>query len=120
LAALGIDIVASAGNDNVSQETWPAARFIGVGSINPREERSCFSNYGPWVDHWVIGEEVLGELPPGSDGQVEFEIGPVTWSGTSFAAPQVAASKLASEEVSSRGGDRTPGETARDDPDYGC
>ncbi|MGH1492763.1 MAG: S8 family peptidase [Acidimicrobiales bacterium] len=81
LAGLGIDIVASAGNDGTGQETYPAAEFIAVGSINKSGELSCFSNYGPWVDYWVVGEEVLGDIG-GADK---------TWSGTSFAAPQVAA-----------------------------
>lgn len=76
-------IVASAGNAGVSQPVYPAAfdDVIGVGSTAADGKRSCFSNFGPWVDYWVPGEEVLG-IVQGADA---------TWSGTSFAAPQVAA-----------------------------
>ncbi|MGB5755934.1 MAG: S8 family serine peptidase [Acidimicrobiales bacterium] len=81
LELLGIEVVASAGNDGSSQPTYPAASFIGVGSTAADGKRSCFSNFGPWVDYWVPGEEVLG-MVQGDDA---------TWSGTSFAAPQVAA-----------------------------
>lgn len=81
LDGLGVEIVASAGNDGTGQEMFPAAAFIAVGSMDKDGNRSCFSNYGNWVDYWVVGEEVLGEI-----GGVD-----KTWSGTSFAAPQVAA-----------------------------
>lgn len=118
LTRLKVDVVASAGNDGVDQPTFPAAKFIGVGSINQSGERSCFSNFGPWVDHWVVGEEVAGLLPK---SEVEaWDGGAVTWSGTSFAAPQAAASELAGQDLSANGGDRTPGEVAKDDAAYGC
>ncbi len=107
----GMSVVASAGNDGSSQHTYPAAAFIGVGSVNKARAQSCFSNHGDWVRYWVVGEEVLAGYSDLANG--------ATWSGTSFAAPQVAAQLAA-------GLDPTPippeGSDLGDDPDghYGC
>lgn len=82
----GVTIVASAGNDETDQLVYPAALpgVVAVGSKDAAGNRSCFSNYGQWVDVWEVGEEVYasGGTNPAWEG---------TWSGTSFAAPQRAA-----------------------------
>ncbi len=106
-----IPVVASAGNANVSQEVYPAASptVVGVGSTTADlSQRSCFSNHGSWVDVWVPGEEVIAK---GSDGEV-------TWSGTSFAAPQVAAMAMAQDLTTFATTDQiNPGDAAAD---WGC
>lgn len=84
----GVRFSASAGNDELTDEAWPAAFGAGsgdlaravwsVGSTDAEERiRSCFSNHGAWVESWLPGEEIQTQLG--------------TWSGTSFAAPQAAA-----------------------------
>jgi hypothetical protein len=105
LDTLAVPVVAPAGNDGVDQPVYPAARHVGVGSASPAGPRSCFSNYGAWVDHWVVGQEVVGRL----DGRE------VTWSGTSFAAALAAASELADLNPSANGTDRTPANVAEGD-----
>jgi subtilisin family serine protease len=100
-------VVAAAGNDGVTQETYPAAfkDVIAVGARQaPGGERACFSNHGIWVDACAMGQRVHStffdieatpeELPPGClpgppPGPQQFR-GFATWSGTSFAAPCVA------------------------------
>jgi hypothetical protein len=103
----GLVVVASAGNDGLDRQTFPAAfkRVVGVGALGPDGRRACFSNFGPWVDAWAPGVEVqstffeLDAEPqpvPGphclgepAKGIQKFK-GWATWSGTSFAAPRVA------------------------------
>jgi hypothetical protein len=89
-------LVAAAGNNGIAgREFWPAAdgRVVAVGSINTNQKRSKFSNSGPWVDVWSLGEGIVGDYPQG-----DFEVaagspvhlnGGARWSGTSFAAPVV-------------------------------
>jgi len=101
-----VEFIVSAGNDEDTGIVWPA-HFGGndlvhtIGSIeepaaDSPEYRSCFSNSGPSVQYWMVGEEVV--------------FGNATWSGTSFAAPQAAA-LLASSELAPTG---TP--SVRPDP----
>lgn len=84
LDSQGVQLFASAGNDETEQPSFPAAfsEVLSVGSVaKDLTTRSCFSNFGSTVDVFLIGEEVITDV-----GQ---------WSGTSFAAPQalsVAAS----------------------------
>ncbi len=107
----GHRLVASAGNDETNELAFPAALAIdwdrygatvfntegknvsaelspkmitSVGSVTDVGDRSCFSNYGVWVENWFPGEEVYAE-----DTSAGLWGG--TWSGTSFAAPQAAA-----------------------------
>jgi subtilisin family serine protease len=100
-------VVAAAGNDGVTQETYPAAfkDVIAVGaSQDPDGGRACFSNHGSWLDACAPGRGVHStffnvvatpeQIPPGClpgppPGQQQFEWF-ATWSGTSFAAPCVA------------------------------
>jgi subtilisin family serine protease len=101
-------VVAAAGNEGATQETYPAAfkDVIAVGAQQaPGGGRACFSNYGSWVDACAMGRRVhstffkgldatpepipqtcLADPPPGLQ---QFQ-GFATWSGTSFAAPCVA------------------------------
>ena len=101
-------VVAAAGNEGATQQTYPAAfkDVIAVGAYQvPGGGRTCFSNHGSWVDACAMGRRVrstffedldatpepipptcLADPPP---GQQQFR-GLATWSGTSFAAPCVA------------------------------
>jgi len=86
--------VAAAGNSNSTEPTYPAGwttdpevpNIISVGSMSQDGTRSCFSDHGDWIDYYAVGENVLAEH--GTMGQV-------TWTGTSFAAPQVSAALAA-------------------------
>jgi hypothetical protein len=111
-------VIAPAGNQNCPVRQYPAAfhlnpryrrNVIGVGSICHSGVRSGFSNYGPWVACCTEGEDVLssfimqwgpGGLGSGGTEDAEsdgsrpdkiFNSGWARWSGTSFAAPKVAA-----------------------------
>lgn len=79
-------VVAAAGNlgDKGNPMPYPAAYpgVIGVGAINATGQRSTFSQSGPYVDLVAPGEAVLVAAP--GRGHVE-------QSGTSYAAPFVAA-----------------------------
>jgi len=115
------ELVASAGNDGTNQVVYPAAYsdVRAVGSNQSADTRSCFSNFGSWVEFWAIGEEVQADL----DGEMW------TWSGTSFAAPQVAGvwAGTASEPAAPAAADALPvkmstRQAVGTDPngDYGC
>lgn len=91
----GLMVVAAAGNDNTDQRYYPAALpwVIGVGALGPDLQRALFSNYGPWVNAWAQGVNVVSSYlgddvsqPPGGGGSGSHA---ATWSGTSFAAPIV-------------------------------
>jgi hypothetical protein len=117
-------IVASAGNNASCRLTWPAALpgVVAVGAVGDCGP-AWFSNYGPWVDASAAGVDVVAQYPrladlPGDDARAivvedyeppgtdpppedpllasDFVTEWATWSGTSFAAPLVAA-KLALE-----------------------
>jgi Subtilase family len=115
-AAPDLVVVAGAGNDNTSAPFYPAAfkDVVGVAAIRDTfpDQRTCFSNFGSWVDACAPGLRVVssflrwrnkpmeqGPAPlPGCQGQVPaWPAGPVSfdmvaeWRGTSFAAPVVAA-----------------------------
>lgn len=108
-------VVAAAGNAGQSRPFWPAAcdPVVAVGSLDATGTRAAtFSNHGPWVDAWAIGEGVTSSFVTfdGAKGQVagvdpdEFT-GYARWSGTSFAAPRVAAeivARAAAEEAGPR------------------
>ncbi len=80
----GIVLVASAGNDSTSAPRFPAAypNVIGVASVENDDTLSPYSNFG--IDATVVA--------PGSSIRSTYLHGAfATWSGTSFAAPFVAA-----------------------------
>jgi subtilase family protein len=102
----GTVVVAAAGNAaNGCRPFWPAAvgSVLAVGSLDADGAPSWFTNWGEWVDACAQGEDVLGPFvtwsgPVDDDPGFEWPLppGPRTftgwarWSGTSFAAPQLA------------------------------
>ena len=90
LDAANVVIVLSAGNDGKALSSMKA-RFpidydlehaIVVGSSNASDQLAAHSNYGPEVDLVAPGERIATSDPDG---------GASSWTGTSFAAPLVAA-----------------------------
>jgi thermitase len=79
----GVAVVASAGNENVSTEHYPAAHgeAVAVASVGEGEVKSEFSNFGTWVDVAAPGEEIHSLFPASQYA---------SWDGTSMAAPFVA------------------------------
>ncbi|WP_051639742.1 S8 family serine peptidase [Cellulomonas sp. URHE0023] len=92
-------VVAAAGNFGDTTPVWPAAfrRVVSVGSLTADLRPSVFSSRGWWVDCSAIGEGILSPFVAGVQSP-DFAPDPETfpedafarWSGTSFAAPQVA------------------------------
>jgi subtilisin family serine protease len=82
----------------VSNPEYPAAfkGVVAVGAIDENDERTVFTNYGPWLDACAPGLEVHStfvdwQSPTAqSDVRRSFE-GYAVWSGTSFSTPAVAA-----------------------------
>jgi Subtilase family len=93
-------VVAAAGNNSSSTEFWPAAEagVIAVGALDTTgsaPQVAKFSNYGGWVNVYAPGVNVYSTylratylLPNDMAEPID---GWATWSGTSFATPQVAA-----------------------------
>lgn len=103
IQSLGPDtvVVAAAGNNGTDRKFWPAALddVVAVGALTSDGERVAeFSNRGDWVNAWAPGEHIPSSFVV-FDGQLEPEAridpdcfkGYAIWSGTSFAAPRVAA-----------------------------
>jgi hypothetical protein len=92
-------VVAAAGNDGHDAPFWPAAFdwVVGVGSLNADGTLSDFSNYGPWVNAYAQGRNLVNAFPTGTytcyeplhHGEVRHFTGLAQWSGTSFATPVV-------------------------------
>lgn len=82
----GAFLVAAAGNDNSSSFFYPAAynNVFSVASSTLSDTKAPTSNYGGWVDIAAPGDGVVS-LFTRSDTDI------VSWSGTSFASPLVAA-----------------------------
>jgi thermitase len=83
----GSVVVAAAGNYNNFVPTYPAARgstaddddgLLAVTSVDWKERKSDFANYGMWVDIAAPGENILSTYPVSTHAY---------WSGTSMAAP---------------------------------
>ena len=83
-------VVAAAGNDGRPEPVWPAAApgVLAVGSP------AAYAGHGDWVDVVVPAEGVVSTavtgVRAGAGGFVEHRRPYAAWTGTSFAAPQVA------------------------------
>jgi len=84
--AKGVIIVAAAGNNGTEGALYPAAYpdVIAVGSVDRDLQHSAFSNYGPLIDIWAPGRDILSTQRDGTYALV---------TGTSFAAPYVAGAE---------------------------
>jgi Subtilase family len=131
LNVIGPDVmvVAPAGNQGVMSERIPGAlntvrsglhpNVIAVGSVSYKRNGSgltpsSFSNRGPWVSCWAFGVQVEStflrvnmkledDTSTDPDKYYDFTTNAwAKWSGTSFAAPQVAAA-IASEMAANTG-----------------
>jgi subtilisin family serine protease len=104
LEALGTDpspavVVAAAGNAGTPRPAWPAAAdgVISVGALDDDGGPAEFSNFGSWVDVWAEGVDILSsflvfeETTSARRREGQTFTGHARWSGTSFAAPKVAA-----------------------------
>ncbi|HWL36154.1 MAG TPA: S8 family serine peptidase [Frankiaceae bacterium] len=85
----GVVVVASAGNDGVSAQSYPAA-YSGVVAVGATTgtSRASFSNFGSWVDLGAPGVNIRSTAP--TAGSVMFDASYDTADGTSFSAPLVA------------------------------
>ena len=81
--AMGIVVVAAAGNEDTSTRSYPAGynNVVAVASVDGSDVRSYFSNYGTWVDISAPGEGIYSTWDHG---------GYTTLQGTSMASPIVA------------------------------
>jgi hypothetical protein len=93
-------IVAAAGNSGDTRPFWPAAfpGVVSVAGLNPNMTPSPWSSHGFWVTCSTVGQGLHSTYVYGTESplidpaETEFP-GPdpfAVWSGTSFAAPQVA------------------------------
>jgi subtilisin family serine protease len=80
----GVVVVAAAGNEDTSLESYPAAyrHVISVASLDNNDQRSSFSNYGSWVDIAAPGRDILSTYPFNTYA---------TLNGTSMATPLVSS-----------------------------
>jgi subtilisin family serine protease len=107
LRSLGRDVVvvAAAGNNDSDRPFWPAAfkRVIAVAALDTTvtpHRPAAFSNYGWWVDVCAPGVDLhsayvngVWQLDPSQESMTF--AGWAAWSGTSFAAPLLAATVAA-------------------------
>lgn len=85
----GILLVATAGNDKIDTNRFPAALYnvMAVGASNQYDHHALWnggytgSNFGPWVDIAAPGSSIISTIPGGGYGYA---------NGTSFSAPYVS------------------------------
>jgi subtilisin family serine protease len=92
--------VVAAGNSGFDRKTWPAAfpGVIAVGALGGDwRGRASFSNFGPWVDVYAPGRDLINAYATGTytchaypyAGEARKFYGMAKWSGTSFSTPIV-------------------------------
>jgi hypothetical protein len=97
----GAVCIAAAGNSGFDRKTWPAAfpGVIGVGALGGDwRGRATFSNFGPWVDLYAPGRDLINAYATGTytchvypyKNDVRKFYGMAKWSGTSFSTPIVS------------------------------
>ncbi len=85
LLAMGVLVVAAAGNFSTSRKFYPAAfaerpagpahaPLISVGALNPNGSKALFSDGGRWVTAWAAGAAVVSTFPPDVNGSLDPEI----------------------------------------------
>ena len=79
----GVILIAAAGNDNSSQQFYPAAynNVVSVAATTSGDAKSSFSQYGTWIDVAAPGSQILS-TNEGTSYQFS--------QGTSMASPMVA------------------------------
>ena len=116
-------LIAAAGNYGDKRPCWPAAfrRVVAVGALTAKLEPAPWSSHGHWVDVSVVGEGLVStyvrgkespQLSPASAGPPDewplSDDSPwAVWSGTSFAAPQIAGEVARRLTAARAGGDTT-------------
>ena len=92
----GLLVVAAAGNQTSTTKVWPAADLgvvavaaTGLPGTGDEDRLAGYSNFGSWVDIAAPGTEVIGLRRVG--GSTTAFDGTTRATGTSFAAPLVAA-----------------------------
>lgn len=124
-------VVAAAGNGGDTRPMWPAAfrQVVSVAGLTADHRAAPWSSHGFWVDCSTVAEGICGPFVQGSESY-EFTADPDTfpadsfalWSGTSFAAPQVAgavAALMHEHGVGARRAYAMLRGTGRPVPDYG-
>ncbi|EQC44896.1 S8 family serine peptidase [Bacteriovorax sp. Seq25_V] len=89
----GVVIVAAAGNNNKNKPVFPCnySRVICVGGIDGNGDKVVSSNFGQKVDIYAPGENIISTIPTGMESEIlrinKYDVK----TGTSYAAPYVAA-----------------------------